>query len=184
MDVIDISSPVTVSACACGCVPSLVLCIALTSPSFLLSLWNQNVSTNRRAEVRSFVFFACFASVPFLRRPSLNQNHVPTTAPTAPATWRAYRTFSATPCSTSTGSCDSPPLYFSLFLSRIHNTCLFPEPGPRNLHFGSALDGIDLPADPVDLTKDSVDLAMEAVDLAMDAVGKSEQVHYFPSCFF
>jgi hypothetical protein len=114
-------------------VPSLVLCIALTSPSFLLSLWKQNASTNRRAEVRSFVLFACFASVPFLRRPSLNQNHVPTTAPTAPATWRAYRTFSATPCSTSTGSCDSPPLCFSLFLSRIHNTCLFPEPGPRSV---------------------------------------------------
>jgi hypothetical protein len=52
------------------------------------------------------------------------------------------------------------------------------------LHFGSALDGIDLPADPVDLTKDAVDLAMEAVALIMDAVGKSEQVHYFPSCFF
>jgi hypothetical protein len=52
------------------------------------------------------------------------------------------------------------------------------------LHFGSALDGIDLPADPVDLTKDAVDLAMEAVDLTMAAVGKSEQVHYFPPCFF
>jgi hypothetical protein len=110
--------------------------------------------------------------------PSLNQNHVPTSAPTAPATWRrAYRTFSATPCNTSTGS---SPLYFSLFLSRIHNTYLplrFPESGPRSLQFGSALDRIDLPADPVDLTKDAVDLTMEAVDLAMDAVGKSEQVH-------
>jgi hypothetical protein len=76
--------------------------------------------------------------------------------------------------------------YFSLFLSRIHSTCLFlfPESGPRNLHFGSALDGIDLPADPVDPTKDAVALAMEAVDLAMDAVGKSEQAHCFPSCFF
>jgi hypothetical protein len=52
------------------------------------------------------------------------------------------------------------------------------------LHFGSALDGIDFPAGPVDLTKDAVDLAMEAVDLTTDAVGKSEQVHYFPSCFF
>ena len=143
MDVIDISSPVTVSACACGCVPSLVLCIALTSPSFLLSLWKQNASTNRRAEVRSFVLFACFASVP---------------------------------CFLTSSFVKPEP--------RPNDTCLSPEPGPRNLHFGSALDGIDLPADPVDLTKDPVDLTMEAVDLAMDAVGKSEQVHYFPSCFF
>ena len=80
------------------------------------------------------------------------------------------------------------PLFISLSFSLVSIT----PASSQNLAFAicilvlrwTGLTQSDLPADPVDLTKDPVDLAMEAVDLAMDAVGKSEQVHYFPSCFF